>query len=184
MIASATSRSAGPRARLMLGAKQSGFWSQHSCEPGVGMARDGCGGCHISPHFGGAALLGWPACSPVNASPTASRRPTHDSGPVWFATPSPYDSFIRCSHAGLYRRTECPLPVHSWLLGTNLRCIVDLNKRISVCHTQGIDLKHNHGGSSRNAHNDYPRQPQRQEYLHTDARIAIGLTSSVVGGHH
>jgi len=36
-----------------------------------------------------------PALPPVNASPPSSRTPTHDSGPVWVATPSPYDSFIR-----------------------------------------------------------------------------------------
>lgn len=36
-----------------------------------------------------------PARTPVNASPPPYGRPTHDSGPVWFATPSPYDSFIR-----------------------------------------------------------------------------------------
>ncbi len=28
-----------------------------------------------------------PARTPVNASPTALRPPTHDSGPVWLATP-------------------------------------------------------------------------------------------------
>jgi hypothetical protein len=33
-------------------------------------------------------LDGWPMRSPVNASPTSSRIPTHDSGPVWFARPS------------------------------------------------------------------------------------------------
>src|SRR5437867_4327516 len=36
-----------------------------------------------------------PALSPVNASPSPLRATTHDSGPVWVATPSPYDSFIR-----------------------------------------------------------------------------------------
>jgi hypothetical protein len=36
-----------------------------------------------------------PARTPVNASPPPRGKPTHDSGPVWFATPSPYDSFIR-----------------------------------------------------------------------------------------
>src|SRR5438046_1066291 len=35
-----------------------------------------------------------PARTPVNASPTPLRTPTHDSGPVWFATPSPYETFI------------------------------------------------------------------------------------------
>ncbi|MEI7538792.1 MAG: hypothetical protein WCJ76_16350, partial [Comamonadaceae bacterium] len=38
-----------------------------------------------------------PACTPVNASPTASRPPTHDSGSGWFAIPFLYDSFIRNS---------------------------------------------------------------------------------------
>ena len=32
-----------------------------------------------------------PARTPVNASPSPSRTPVHDSGPVWLATPSPYD---------------------------------------------------------------------------------------------
>ncbi len=36
-----------------------------------------------------------PACTPVNASPAALRRPTHDSGPGWLAGPFLYDSFIR-----------------------------------------------------------------------------------------
>jgi hypothetical protein len=38
-----------------------------------------------------------PACAPVNASMVASRLATHDSGPEWFATPFPYDSFIHNS---------------------------------------------------------------------------------------
>jgi hypothetical protein len=42
-------------------------------------------------------LNGWPACTPVNASPVALQRPTHDSGPVWLASPSPCDSFIHNS---------------------------------------------------------------------------------------
>src|SRR5215207_3098428 len=33
-------------------------------------------------------LNGWPARTPVNASPSPSRTPTHDSGPSWVATPS------------------------------------------------------------------------------------------------
>ena len=36
-----------------------------------------------------------PARSPVNASRPPLRAAAHDSGPVWVATPSPYDSFIR-----------------------------------------------------------------------------------------
>jgi hypothetical protein len=35
-----------------------------------------------------------PARTPVNASATPSRAAPHDSGPVWLATPSLYDSFI------------------------------------------------------------------------------------------
>ena len=35
-----------------------------------------------------------PARSPVNASPAPLRPPTHDSGPVWLARPSPYGTFI------------------------------------------------------------------------------------------
>src|SRR4029453_4232342 len=39
-----------------------------------------------------------PAClSPVNASCSALRSATHDSGPGWFANPFLYDSFIRYS---------------------------------------------------------------------------------------
>jgi|SRR5581483_577881 len=38
-----------------------------------------------------------PAFPPVNASPSPLRATTHDSGPMWVATPSPYDSFIRCT---------------------------------------------------------------------------------------
>ena len=30
---------------------------------------------------------------PVNAWPASSRTPTHDSGPIWFATPLPYGTF-------------------------------------------------------------------------------------------
>ena len=33
----------------------------------------------------------------TNASSAALRLPSHGSGPGWFATPSPYDSFIRYS---------------------------------------------------------------------------------------
>ena len=36
----------------------------------------------------------WPALTPVNASPASLRLQTHDSGPVWFAKPSPYGTFI------------------------------------------------------------------------------------------
>src|SRR3954452_5844987 len=36
---------------------------------------------------------GWPMRSPVNASPPSSQMPPHDSGPVWFATPSLQETF-------------------------------------------------------------------------------------------
>ena len=39
-------------------------------------------------------LNGQPARPPVNASRRQSPASTHDSGPVWAANPSPYDSFI------------------------------------------------------------------------------------------
>ncbi len=35
-----------------------------------------------------------PVRSPVNASPPLSRATTHDPGPLWFATPSTYETFI------------------------------------------------------------------------------------------
>jgi hypothetical protein len=36
-----------------------------------------------------------PARSPVNASHAASRQPSHDSEPAWFAAPSVYETFTR-----------------------------------------------------------------------------------------
>jgi hypothetical protein len=42
-------------------------------------------------------LNGRPACAPVNASPAASRLPTHDSGSTWVATPSLWSFFLSCS---------------------------------------------------------------------------------------
>src|SRR5262249_49876274 len=47
-----------------------------------------CGGLLIS------RFNGRPARTPVNASSPSLRLATHDSGPVWVATPSPYDSCI------------------------------------------------------------------------------------------
>ena len=48
-----------------------------------------------APWSGGISRLDTqPVRTPVNASPEALRLPAHDSGPVWIATPSPYDSFI------------------------------------------------------------------------------------------
>src|SRR5713226_6596174 len=49
----------------------------------------------------------WPAISPVNASIPTLRLATHDSGPVWFATPSPYDSFIRFI-SPFFPGAQCP----------------------------------------------------------------------------
>src|SRR3954449_8241829 len=39
---------------------------------------------------GAPRLNGWPARSPADASPLASRPDTHGSGPTWIATPSSY----------------------------------------------------------------------------------------------
>ena len=39
-------------------------------------------------------LITRPARSPVDASTPSSRTTPDDSGPVWVANPSPYDSFI------------------------------------------------------------------------------------------
>ena len=47
-----------------------------------------CGGAWIS------RLDTRPARTPVNASPASLRTPAHDSGPVWLARPSLYESFI------------------------------------------------------------------------------------------
>ena len=35
-----------------------------------------------------------PACAPVNASTLSLQAAPHDSGSVWFATPSPYETLI------------------------------------------------------------------------------------------
>ncbi len=42
-----------------------------------------------------------PARTPVNASPSSSRTPTHDSGTVWLATPSPSGTFIHYTSPAL-----------------------------------------------------------------------------------
>ena len=49
-----------------------------------------------------------PACTPVNASPAASRPPVHDSGSGWGATPSLCDSFIRDSMPASPALAEAP----------------------------------------------------------------------------
>jgi hypothetical protein len=48
-----------------------------------------------------------PACAPVNASPAALRRPAHDSGSPWVASPSVYSSFI-CSSLPVYPGARFP----------------------------------------------------------------------------
>src|SRR5215831_7382265 len=41
-------------------------------------------------------LDGWPMRPPVNASPRPSRVTAHDSGSMWFATPSSWWTFTSC----------------------------------------------------------------------------------------
>src|SRR4051794_7307272 len=53
-------------------------------------------------------LDGWPMRSPVNASPPASRPDTHDSGPVWVATPSLQRTCTVYS-LPVSRRTNCSI---------------------------------------------------------------------------
>jgi hypothetical protein len=48
---------------------------------------------HRHPELKLSPLTTWPTHTPVNASRDASRRPAHDSGPVWVATPSPRRTF-------------------------------------------------------------------------------------------
>ena len=77
-------------------------------------------------------LNGWPACTPVNASPVALRRPTHDSGPVWLARPSPCDSFIHNSlpvFTGATNRSPRS-PQHGLILGV-CRVLVFSSRAIS-----------------------------------------------------
>jgi hypothetical protein len=49
-----------------------------------------------------------PMRTPVNASPTPSRRPMHDSGTVWFARPSLEETCTLYS-LPVSRRTHCQL---------------------------------------------------------------------------
>jgi hypothetical protein len=56
-----------------------------------------CVGTPEWPPFGGLPISRFntrPARTPVNASSPSLRIATHDSGPVWLARPSPYDSCI------------------------------------------------------------------------------------------
>ena len=45
---------------------------------------------------------------PVNASPRHLRATTHDSGPMWFATPSSCETFTHYFLVGFHRRTRLP----------------------------------------------------------------------------
>jgi len=67
--------------------------------------RDGVG----TPFVVFSGLNTWPAHTPTNASPPASRLTTHSSGPAWIATPSPYETCIRYT-APPFRRTPRPSP--------------------------------------------------------------------------
>jgi hypothetical protein len=49
-----------------------------------------------------------PVRSPANASSPPSRAAPHDSGPLWLATPSTYETLIHKHLAGFDRRTEEP----------------------------------------------------------------------------
>jgi hypothetical protein len=51
-------------------------------------------------------LDGWPACAPVNASPTRLPASAHDSGSRWFAIPFSCGSFIRYSLPAFDRRFQ------------------------------------------------------------------------------
>ena len=55
-------------------------------------------------------LNGWPAWSPVNACGRPSGTRSHDSGPWRVATAFHVRLFPALLHAGLSRRSECPLP--------------------------------------------------------------------------
>jgi hypothetical protein len=64
----------------------------------------------------------WPIVPPVYASPPPSRATPQDSEPVWFATPSPYDSFIRyILPASMLSGFASFPPVQAWLYKT--RCL-------------------------------------------------------------
>src|ERR1700687_5364563 len=62
-----------------------------------------------------------PMRTPVNASPSPSRGPTHDSGTVWFATPSLEETCTLYS-LPVSRRTHCQLKQGGVLLRSVARC--------------------------------------------------------------
>ena len=63
----------------------------------------------------------WPARTPVNASAMTLLPSPHDSGPVWFAKPSPYDSFIHYT-----------FPVLTGALGTLLYAVILFTLRFQL----------------------------------------------------
>ena len=73
-----------------------------------------------------------PARTPVNASPLPSRATTHDSGPLWAANPSTYDSFIH-NTSPVYPGAP---GVESWELVRQRplpRCLNVRRRRYSTC---------------------------------------------------
>ena len=85
-----------------------------------------CVGCCLPPASTGSAsrtkpfsrLNTQPTLSPVNASPDGLLHMTHDSGPLWLATPLTYDSFIHYNlpvYPGALRRwPSTPRGLPAW----------------------------------------------------------------------
>src|SRR3954452_10111577 len=69
---------------------------------------------------------GWPMCSPTDASPTPSRVPTHGSGPVRIATPSPWGTFTSYSLPVFPAHRKSLISTHGQLSG-GLRSFVDIH---------------------------------------------------------
>jgi hypothetical protein len=63
-------------------------------------------------------LNGQPVRAPVNASPAPSRVPPHDSGTVWFATPSLAETCTPYS-LPVSRRTHCHIKQVEAVFGSN-----------------------------------------------------------------
>ncbi len=76
-----------------------------------------------------------PARTPVNASPPPSQAEAHDSGPMWLATPSSYDSFIHTI-----------LPVLPGAFGTCYNPPV--KRKIFSCDLEGTENRFSFGDTS------------------------------------